>query len=194
MRYIVFDRYGREIARDMWPRKPLDGFLRVLCLFDKDDILFEIQQLAAAQGESARIKDDATGALIEQFKNICAEENLDRPLRTIPLAMSKCERILHNWVQRTIDKHTAIKNDMDERKELSLELKVEEHFTSELAWSVMRHVQEYIEAYVLEDWAGVTYPEGRKYWTERCILIEDELKKLTEYMDDDCRAFIPPFC
>lgn len=195
MRYIVYDRNGYEICRDMFP-----GFLcerpsyRLLMLFDKDDILFEIQQLAAAQGESARIKDDTTGALIEQFKNVCSEDNIDRPLRTIPLALSKCERILLPWTNHVIGKHTSIKNDQQEKKELAIEMRVEEHFGSELAWALMRHIQEYIEVYVLEDWAGVTYPEGRKYWTERLLNLEAELKKMLSFMDDDCCAYIKPYC
>ena len=194
MRYVVYNRRGCEVCRDIMPRLNDDvpGY-RLLMLFDKDDILFEIQHLAAAQGDAARIKDDATGALLEQFKNVCAEDNVDRPLRTIPLAMSKCERMLHPWSGRVVGKHSSIKNDIDEKRELAIELNVEEHFTSELAWALMRNIQEYIEVYVLDDWAGVTYPEGRAYWTERMAAIEVEIKKMVTYMDDDCCAHIRPY-
>lgn len=192
MRYIVYDRNGYEICRDMIPLQPM--WFRVLMLFDKDEILYEIQQLAAAQGDSARIKDDTTGALIEQFVNICSDENIDRPLRTIPLALSRCERIFLPWTRHNLGKHTSLKNDQQEQKELAVELSVERHFSSELAWSLMRHMQEYIEVYVLDDWAGVTYPEGRKYWAERLENIEKELRDTLSFMDDDCDAFIRPYC
>lgn len=194
MRYIVYDINGYEICRDMFPRF-LDTApsFRLLMLFDKDDILYEIQHLAEVQGDAARIKDDNTGALIERFKNVCTDENIDRPLRTIPLALSKCERMLSPWTKHVIGKHSSIKNDVDEKREFAIEMTVEEHFTSDLAWSLMRNIQEYIEAYVLDDWSGLTYPEGRRYWSERLAVLEAEIKKSITFMDDDCGAYIKPY-
>lgn len=193
MRYIVFDRDGCEVCRDALPQYFRAESYRLLMLFDKDDILYEIQHLAEAQGDAARIKDDATGALIERFKDVCTEENIDRPLRTIPLALSKCERMLLPWTKHPLGKHTSMKNDQEEKREFAIEIWAEEHLTSELAWSLMRNIQEYIEAYVLDDWSGLTYPEGRKYWSERLAVIEAEIKKSLTFMDDDCCAYVKPY-
>lgn len=192
MRFVVYDMGGCEICRNQMPYNGIKNFYRVLFIFDQDDMLYEIQQLAAAQADAAKVKDDVTAGALEQFRDVCADDNLDRPLRTIPLAISKCERILHHWTQQPFGKHTSLKNDQDDRKEFFMELKVEEHFSSDIAWALIRNIQEYIEAFVLYDWAGVTYPDGKKHWTERLIEVEAEMKEMLQYMHDECSAFIPP--
>lgn len=164
---------------------------RLLLLFDQDDVLYEIANLAAAQGESSRIE-DATGEKMEQFKNICEEGNRDRVLRTVPLAISKCEKILSAWTKNRMMDHLSLDNALQDKPEFVMEMVVEEHISANIAYALLRFIQEYIEVYVLEDWAGITYPEGRPYWAERLAGIEAELRDLTTYIDDDCCAIIPP--
>lgn len=191
MRFVVYDRLGSKICQDVIPFHCNGRFLRVLFIFSQDDILFDVQNLAAAQGESSRVE-DSTGEKLEQFKNICADGNIERPIKTIPIAISKCEKKLHKWAGFPIGDHLSIDNAPQDRPEFVMELKVEEHFTTDIAWALMRQIQEYIEMFVLYDWAGITYPEGKQHWLDMLNEAETEIKDLVTYMDDDCDAHISP--
>lgn len=204
MRYDVYDHTGCLLCHNRMPvdlmvrrdrRHGCHGndFLRVLLMFEQGEILFDVQNLAAAQGESAKVnqkQEDKTFASLEQFMNICDKDNIERAIKTIPIALSRCETMLHEWTKHPQMTHASIDNLPEDKPEFVLELQVEKHFSNSTAWSLMRNIQEYIEAYVLWDWAGVTYPDAKQHWEDAMQLAENSIRNEMGYMDDECGAHI----
>ncbi len=154
-------------------------------ILDKDTMLDEIGNLAYSSGDATRVE-DPTGHIMHQYFDIVEDDNIKRVDRTMILAMQRCERLLHRWTKfPKLKRHHSMDNRRDDRPELLMELRVGDKVSETVAESLLALVNEFVEIFVLRDWAGITYKEAYDYWDLRLRETEEQLLECLDLGDDD---------
>lgn len=192
MRYEVYNCAGICICKNSLPRCcshngicDAEGRLRVLFIFDKEELKYDIANIAYAQGDVARVNDnyghdllgDDREHLMHQWKDVCEDGNYDRVMRIEMLALSEVEQALYKYSAKAIRKDWSLDDLMDTKQELLIELRVPYGFTDVTCWYLLRLIHEYIVDRVLADWASITYPEAEMRWMEKADITLAKIKE-----------------
>lgn len=149
----------------------------MLLMYSVDEIKYDIQNVAFAQGDVARVHDNYGHDLLgdrgenymHQWKDVCEDGNWDRVKRMIDLALSDVEQMLYRFTATVLPMNgISLDNEQCcERKEYVLELKVTKEFSATSADYLLKLIHEYVIDSVLEDWASLTYPEAVTMWSAK---------------------------
>lgn len=169
MRHEYRDIHG-QICRCGSPES-----VRVLLIFDAQELLDDIREAAFVQGDAARVNDNYGHDLLEQdrehkmhqWMDVVEDDNIHRVRRILLLAMSECEQMLHKMSYFRLGQSISEDNKEPAKPEYVIELKAHSQFSENSAVYLMRLINEYMTASVLADHAARTYPEAMAYWTAK---------------------------
>jgi len=152
----------------------------VVLVFGEDELLFDIGNVAFAQGDVARVHDnyghdilgDSAQHYMHQFKDVVSDGNIERVRRMISVAISDVEYVLMKYVNKYID---SVESDEEETEnsapdadtDYKLSITSWKPFSEVIANRLLKLVHEYIIDTVMDDWASLTYPEGQMAWTQK---------------------------
>lgn len=183
MRFETYD--GRLKIADNHIPFGLHPKYRLLLLFDEEELKYQISNVAYAQGDVARVHDkyghdllnNDAGHYVHQFKDVCEDGNIDRVHEIINMAISECEKFLYKYTNMHLHDNLSLYNVECPKNEYCLEMFVPGTFSDTTCWLILRSVNEYIKARVLEDWASITFPEGASPWTAKRAEMEAQIRR-----------------
>lgn len=177
MRYEILDRHGRVICHTLDEAVHLavhrvseDGKLRVLMLWDKRQLLYEIADTAWVEGDSdteAVEKTQATDASTHNYKEVAEEKNWPVVSRWIDLGIAESEQMLYNLTRIPTHCHRSMDNQVNRMLEYAMEMRVHPEASEHTINLIMGLVNEYLKARVLKEWAGISYKPALPYWAQK---------------------------
>lgn len=186
MRYECYD--GQTLlSTNRWPYESLDlaRFIRLLFIFDLDELKFDIANPAYVMGDVARVNDnyghdilgDNREHLMHQWKDVCEEGNIERVKRVISLCVGEVENLLFRWTRYGGGAHFSTDNQTRNVAEYVVEMKVPVSFAESTCVYLRDLIHEYIVSSVLEDWASITYPEAQPTWERKKNELRESLRR-----------------
>lgn len=185
MRYwLVCDNY--RFGERRFPDS-IEGLrnLRILLVFEEKEITYDASNITFTQGDIARIADkyghDLLGSekehLMHQWKDIAEDGNIDRVRRIISLAVSQVSDMLYKYTRSCPVTDTELRDCNVAQDEYVIAMQLPPQFSQNTAELLLKLIHEYIVASVLEDWAGITYPEAKPLWAEKKQLAEIQIRQ-----------------
>lgn len=191
MRYGVFDLHGRELCRTldeaihlMLHRKAEDGKLRVLMIYDKEELLHEVASMAWVEADTAVESDEATDSKVHNYKEVAEEENWPMVSRWVALAVTEIEQMLLQLTKRNTHHHRSMDSKVPKRLEWLIELRVKPEASDTTVTLLMNLAWEYLKARVLKEWAGLSYPSIQPYWAQQCEELAEKIKEAGRSCDN----------
>jgi len=192
MKYRVYDDDGRLTCSGVGDgtghcclyRGSMKGaFCRLLILWEVDELAKEIEVVQEAQAEVDRLRNvadvpagessvtvSAKGKVIDLWASLGTDPGLRKLMtRYAELALTECEERLE-WMQWMKEGRydMSIDNEVhDEKREMAMELRWPRWMSENVAWTVMRSVNEYIKCKVVARWSLDVLPEKAEIWASR---------------------------
>lgn len=184
MRYGIYDIHGRWMCHTLDEaihlavhRRSEDCKLRVLMLFDKEELLHETASMAWVQADSDQENAETTDSATHNYKEVAEEENWPMVSRWVDLGVTEVEQMLHNLTKRNTLCHRSMDNQVTRRIEWAIEMRVHPEASDTTVTLIMNLTNEYLKAKVLSEWSGMTYKAAQPYWLRKLQELEEKIRE-----------------
>lgn len=206
MKYVIVDDNGADCGGSIckewntieelrcavagtWRQQYYAGKIRILLIFEVDELLDDIERVATVQGNAAKRRltandGEKASLAIDLFQEVTEDENLPWVRRSMNLALSDCETFLYRLSKQRIAGNESEANTRDGKQELMIELKVPDTFSDTTMMKLLNSVHDYIISRVLWEWSNITYAELAEFWAKKMERDEAEITK--ECKRNDC--------
>lgn len=168
-----------EAIRMMMHRQSRDGRVRVLMLYDKDELMHEIASMSYVEADTAIQQPDnaVTDAAVHNYKEVAEEENWPLVNNYVNLAVTEVEQMILTLTKHNSLVNRSMSNWVDTRREWAIEMHVKPEASDTTVTLIMNLANEYIKAKVLKEWSGMTYQAATAYWEKQCKDLEDKIRE-----------------
>lgn len=155
--------------------KRAGGRLLVTLAFSVGEVLYDIANMAWVEGD---VMDGAEYNHVRHLvQDIVEDGNRDRVMRVMKLAHAEAGELLYPWSREEVAGSTQLDNVPTDEEELVTRLSVPARTSMNTINLIVRLIHEWMVCRVLEDWLGVTYPQGATVWGARLEALREQMRE-----------------
>lgn len=184
MRYGIYDERGRWLCHTLDEAIHMAAHrayelskMRMLLLYEKDELLHEIASMAWVQADTDIEADETTDNKAHNYKEVKEPVNWPMVGPWITLAVAKVEQMLYNSTRIPTTVHRSMDNQVTKKIEFAIEMRVHPETSENTINLIMGLANEYIKAKVLREWSGLTYKAALPYWDKQMNDLEEQIRE-----------------
>ena len=154
------------------------------------ELMYDIENNAYVQGNNL----DSEGENARhQLMDIGQDGNNDRVTRTLNLAFHECVTMLYPYTKVEVEDGKAMDDTFLRDDSFDMTLRVPSDFSDSTMTLLRDLIHEYMVLRALEDWTGITYPDGMAPWSLKLEAIKEKIQSCKNHRIKRVRRTQSPF-